>query len=931
MNKYFHGLLFGVSVLPALAIMPALGLELDLYGEDNNIQAGVYENAPRRYIWVNADATVNIQAGAIFRNNRAEGNDGSSGGAILNEETLNILGDSGNRVEFISNYTSVAGGAICSYTNLEVKNSLFDSNEAQKTAGAIDIIGNANIIDSIFQKNIAHGEQDGEGQDTFVYVSTSNGKTYDAESGAVGISAGSNVTITGSSFEENVAGIGGALGNGSMVTVNNSTFNKNYAASQGGAIINFLYNKSTQTVQDIKETINNVSFTQNHAKSSGGAISTFSMSDITNSQFIGNYTESASFGDGGGAMFVGAESITKIKDSLFENNTSASAGGAIMTRSADIANNSAAKLDITETTFKNNTAATTGGALDTYFYNSEAKEFQIYVDNSTFEGNAAAQGGAIFNHGLEDRGGNKASMHLNSVTFTGNTAVENGGAIYNESAVELAGTNTFTGNKANGTANDIHNLGSLTIASGTTTMDGGITGDGELVIANGATLNIGIASVSQDTITLNGTLLATVRDGDAQITAGTFGGNGTLSLVFNDEGTYHVFGDDVFANAKSQVSSTIYDLTWINEDKDVTATLKSAANLAQENNLSSNDAAAILGMTQSSSEKLNDIAVKLQEKLAEATPEAQREVEHAAKAVHPETESVTQSMTTAVQTAVTNLAGARMAAPTIGRNGGDITMTSGGVWAQGLFNKSKQNDAFHGYTRGIAAGMDGTLNKVWTVGAGYSYAHSDVTGLARDTEIDSNTVFLYGQYKPAEWYVNAVANYTMADYSEEGAVMGNPVTADYDVDSFGLSVATGYDLDFGLTPELGLRYMYVMADDYTNSLGVKTKSDNTNFLTGVLGAKYAFNVQADRYTSFIPQLNAAIKYDMLSDKNVATVTMPGVDAYTLDVERLSRFGGEFGIGLGMKHRGLDFSINYDIDVRKDYTSQTGMLKFRYNF
>lgn len=248
-----------------------------------------------------------------------------------------------------------------------------------------------------------------------------------------------------------------------------------------------------------------------------------------------------------------------------------------------------------------------------------------------------------------------------------------------------------------------------------------------------------------------------------------------------------------------------------------------------------------------------------------------------------------------------------------------------------MFNKSKQNDAFRSYTRGISAGLDGTMNRVWTVGAGYSYAHSDISGSARDTEIDSNTVFLYGQYKPAAWYVNAVANYTMSDYSEEGDAMGTPVTADYDVDALGMAVAAGYDLDFGLTPELGLRYMHVMADDYTNSLGVKTKSDNTNFLTGVLGAKYAFNVVADKYTTFVPQLNAAIKYDMLSDKNVATITMPGVDAYTLDVERLSRFGGEFGIGLGMKHRGMDFSINYDIDVRKDYTSQTGMLKFRYNF
>ena len=377
----------------------------------------------------------------------------------------------------------------------------------------------------------------------------------------------------------------------------------------------------------------------------------------------------------------------------------------------------------------------------------------------------------------------------------------------------------------------------------------------------------------------------------------------------------------------------MYDISWANEDKDLVATLKSVEDIAAENGIQEDTAAVLAGASQSSSQKLNDLAVKMQEKLAEDTAEAKQEVEKAAAAVHPEKESVTQSVATSVQTTVANLTGARMRmiAPRIGRNGGDVRLTGGGVWAQGLFNKSKQNDAFSGYTRGIAAGMDGTINKAWTIGAGYSYAHSDISGTERDTEIDSNTIFVYGQYKPTQWYVNAVLNYTMSDFSEEGVVMGTPVTGDYDVNSFGGVIATGYDFASGVTPELGLRYMHVMADDYTNSMDVKTKSKDTDFLTGVFGAKYAFGINMDRYTKLIPQLNAAVKYDMLSDRNISTVTMPGVDSYTLRGERLSRLGGEFGIGLGLKYKTVDFSINYDIDVRKDYTSQTGMLKFRYNF
>ena len=48
-------------------------------------------------------------------------------------------------------------------------------------------------------------------------------------------------------------------------------------------------------------------------------------------------------------------------------------------------------------------------------------------------------------------------------------------------------------------------------------------------------------------------------------------------------------------------------------------------------------------------------------------------------------------------------------------------------------------------------------------------------------------------------------------------------------------------------------------------------------------------------------------------------------------DRLSRVGGEFGIGLTALYNGVQLSVNYDVTVHEDYTSQTGMVKFRYDF
>jgi outer membrane autotransporter protein len=414
----------------------------------------------------------------------------------------------------------------------------------------------------------------------------------------------------------------------------------------------------------------------------------------------------------------------------------------------------------------------------------------------------------------------------------------------------------------------------------------------------------------------------------------TFKGEGTYNLIAsNTENTDITLASDFFTFAENKV----YDVT-SNDKGTFVVKAKSAEDIAGDTGMSGEAASVVSNVAKSGSVKLQNLSVKMQEKLAEAGDDpvakaaANAAVEHATKAIHPETESVAQSVASSVQNTVVSLVSSRMAAPRVGRNGGDAKLTAGGVWAQGLFNKSKQNNAFSGSTRGIALGLDGTLNKHWTIGAGYSHASSDIDGSARNTEVDSNTVFVYGQYKPSQWYLNAVANYTSSDYSEKGTVIDDtPIFGDYSVNSFGGSLATGYDFRSGITPELGLRYMHVSSDDYANSYDVKTHMDDTDYLTGIFGAKYTFKVVANRHTMFMPQLNAGVKYDLLSDKNLATVTMPGVNAYTLEGERLNRIGGEFGIGLGVKYGNLEISANYDVDVREDYTSQTGLLKFRTNF
>lgn len=448
-----------------------------------------------------------------------------------------------------------------------------------------------------------------------------------------------------------------------------------------------------------------------------------------------------------------------------------------------------------------------------------------------------------------------------------------------------------------------------------------------LTLDSGATMDIGTSTLQFDTMNIDGTVIASVTNGSpygrlyGEIVAGD---DALLQLNVGSVGIYKIFNTvtDMAINA-----GATYDVINNGVDGIVVAT-KSIAAIADDAGISTPAAGIVAGLANSQDATLQKVSLAMQEVLNSGDIAT---VERETKKLNPTDNPVTQAVATSVQSTVSSLASNRMSMPSVGRSGGDVNFTSGAVWAQGLYNKTKMNDQFNGYTRGIAAGIDGTLDNDITVGAGYAFNHSDIALSSRNTDIDSHTVFLYGQYKPSEWFVNTTLNYTLSDYAENVDALGVAVVSDYKTDAFGAQLMTGYDFDSGITPEFGLRYLHVNGVTYQNSLGIESALNSADYLTAMLGTKYGFDVVASDEVLFRPELRYAVKYDMVSDETSATVAMPGVAAYTVNGDRLSRVGAEFGIGLTMKYKEFDMSLSYDIDVREGYTSQTGMLKLRAEF
>ena len=589
--------------------------------------------------------------------------------------------------------------------------------------------------------------------------------------------------------------------------------------------------------------------------------------------------------------------------------------------------------------YSSNNRTGNGGGLENSTTDFSATNMK--VQNNT----ASENGGGIWNNG---------DMDLRDVIVTGNTAGMQGGGIYNRkdvSDVILYGNNIFSGNvDANG-SNDIYNdKGTVTVADGKTTMDGGIAGNGTLQVSTGAELVLNdAASIVQKNINLYGIITAVLNESDNYRFTATnpWGGDGKLVLTMPEVGTYKIFGnenatltqEDIILSSNGIIwNSRVYNVAFSADGKDIIASMKSVSEIAGDD-LSMESANVISVLANSSSDLSKQLVLALQDELANGNSAA---VEDATSAIQPETQAVAQSVALTNQDMVVGLASSRMAStPSIGRSGGDYKIstlggdwkisTNTGIWAQGLYNKAKRNGAFNGYTRGIAAGIDTTINKNVMMGVGYTFASSDVAGKTHDTDIDTSTLFIYGQYKPSRWYFNGVANYSWSDYSEKANVLGILKTADYDAETMGLRVAAGYDYKNGVVPEFGLRYAHIETRNYTDSFQIKNHLDYANFLTADLGAKFAIDIKSIKYLPLRPQMYVGTKFDIVSDKQVAHVTMPGADSYSITGERLARLAGDLGLGLSTKYKGVDVSLMYDLEVRQDYTSQTGRIKLRYEF
>lgn len=922
-------------------------------------------------------AIIDIHDGQTFENgvNNSPENQNAAGLTIDRGDVLSASGV--NNVTFNNNKSVNSGGAMKALNGFVAGDGwTFKDNHSDKISGGLYINIPQNLTDGELNRDVVFGEN------TMFTKNSSN-----ALGGALGIEAADSVVIgDNAKFEYNESKTdGGAIAiwtdasnnttSGTVLTLGQVEFVGNTAGNRGGALAN-LNNDDPELATDFNNTVNiaaganfvknsaeyggavynmgnmnfnrPVEFYDNESKSAGGAIYNSGVISIIDS--CDNTKDKTRFLENsaniGGAIYnADTGKIGQISQTLFQHNsgnfggainnsnlTGAVGGGVIdkITQSSFIENTAGAHqggairnqgiINTIETVaFMNNTAGN-GGAINNGSLGYIGKINATFTSNQALNGDLQ-QGGAIVNAGTIDS--------ITDSTFSGNRAGKYGGAIYNETTGKITfnGINRFVGNSADGASNDIHNRGTIILNDGTTTIGGGITGDGILTVNSGATLDIGSTALEQNTINLNGTMVAVIVNEEAfgKIKVDTFnvGDSGKLDLTLGSTGTYD-FGAVIGAD-KITYNDAVYNLSI--DGTNIIVETKSVDEIVKSSGVSTDSAIVMVGLANSDLYSMNIASMNAQNALAEGNIEY---IENETDKIGADNSSIVQSVAASAQNQVLALASSRMNGGAVGRSGGDFGNFEYGIWAQGVMNRTKYADKFSGDTNGIVVGADALIAGKYTLGIGYAYNTTNIDSNTDTVDITSNSLFIYGQYKPNKWYLNTALNYAISDYTELSSAFGASLNAEYDTTSFGGQIIGGYDFAGGLSPELGVRYLYVSMDEYNNGLA-DINCDDTNFLTGIAGVRYSFAIESGARLHIRPELRAAVTYDFMSDVATTMVSVPGGGAYMVPGDRLSRLGGEFGIGLAALYNGLEVSLNYDLDLHEHYTSQTGMIKVRLNF
>ena len=266
-----------------------------------------------------------------------------------------------------------------------------------------------------------------------------------------------------------------------------------------------------------------------------------------------------------------------------------------------------------------------------------------------------------------------------------------------------------------------------------------------------------------------------------------------------------------------------------------------------------------------------------------------------------------------------------------GKNRGYPDLSGVKTWIKAYYGEAKlqrRGDiyGFNSDSRGFIAGVDRKVTSTVKAGIGMQYDDTDIDAFERDGDAKTLLGFVYGEYRPSNWFVNAALAYGVTDYDEDKTVVGQKVAAHYKAEMYSLQGLAGYTFKY-FTPEIGARYYQIRRHGYTDSALQSVSGNNMDLLRATAGVK-----AETTYGMFKPHAYVGILYDLVSDRDTAIVNLTNGAGYTVHGKRLPRFGVEIGAGVSANlNDHIELGLGYEAKFRKDYQDHSGIINFKYNF
>lgn len=529
------------------------------------------------------------------------------------------------------------------------------------------------------------------------------------------------------------------------------------------------------------------------------------------------------------------------------------------------------------------------------------------------------------------------------------------GTIGNLNSISIASNKTLTINKTIGNVNNVNVNGALNVGTATLSAT-------SITFNSGSVLSLHIASLENyGKITANSLNIAVDDDTSDNIDNGVKL-NVTLEsgLVAKDqtktiEGVVVVSGEktgefEKISEERGYTENSRYKVFWsattgaleITGTATPTDIVKDSG--GTENNTKTAEAWDNINSTSDVSEKVKEVASIINTLSQNAVDDAGKKAyTDALTALAPDSAPSISKTSSETANQIFSAVGTRLSGGSIssttkqGTSAGDA-FENVAIWAQGLFNKAKldkNSTGFDSKSYGIALGIEKNITDEVKVGLGYAYSTSDIDGYLRSTDVDTNSIIAYADYNRNNWYINGILSFGFSGYEENKNVAGTSVKGKWDVNSLGAQLMTGYNIkisDYGITPEIGFRYVHIDQDSYTDTADQKIKSHKGNIFTGVVGSKFNKEFNFNNDSNLIPEVRLALTYDFKQDDGDSIITLANGSSYSVDGEPLDKFGVELGLGVTSNITDtMELTIGYEGKFVKDYTDHTGLINFKYKF